>query len=186
MKSVKFVWNIPNALSLLRLMLLPLFAVLYLRDQVYLAGAILLFSGLTDMFDGMIARKCNQITEIGKLLDPIADKVTQIVVLVCLTATSPALLPLFIVCFIKELLQTIGGWILLSRNAVIRSSNWYGKVSTTIFYVAMLLVAVWKDMPRSAMLVIIIVVGVAMLFAFFMYMRVFLKLNAEKTDIPQK
>ncbi len=179
MRTVKFVWNIPNALSLFRLLLLPLFAVLYLCGQLYWAVAILVLSGLSDMFDGLIARKCNQITEIGKLLDPIADKVTQIVVLVCLTATYPALVPLFIVCFIKELLQAIGGWILLSRNAVIRSSNWYGKVSTILFYIAMCLVAVWTDMPRGVMIAVVSVVALAMLFAFFMYMRVFIKFSAK-------
>lgn len=180
MKAIKFVWNIPNALSLLRLLLLPLFAVLYLCDQFYWATGILVFSGLTDLFDGVIARKCNQITEIGKLLDPFADKVTQIVVLVCLTVTYPALMPLFIICFVKELLQAIGGWILLSRNAIVRGSNWYGKISTVLFYVAMCLIAVWEDMPRNVMIIIITIVSLAMLFTFFMYMRVFLKLNAKK------
>ncbi len=185
MKNVKFVWNIPNALSLMRLALIPVFATLYLMDHLYWSLAVLALSGFTDLFDGMIARKCNQITEIGKLLDPVADKLTQVVVLVCLTVRYPSLLPLFIICFVKELLQTIGGWILLSRNAVIRGSKWYGKVSTFTFYIAMLLIAVWKEMPSGVMVGLIVVVAVTMVFAFFMYMRVYLSLRRERSATKQ-
>lgn len=180
MKNLKFVWNIPNILSLVRLALLPVFAVVYLHDQLYWSLAVLALSGLTDLFDGMIARKFNQITEIGKLLDPIADKVTQVTVLVCLTIRNPALIPLLVICFVKELLQAIGGWILLSRNDIVRGSKWFGKVSTFIFYIAMLLIALWETMPQWLFVTLIALVGVTMLFSFFMYMAVYFNLRREK------
>ncbi len=180
MKNLKFVWNIPNVLSLVRLMLLPVFAVVYLNGELYWALAVLALSGLTDLFDGVIARKFNQITEIGKLLDPAADKITQVFVLVCLTIRNTALIPLFIICFVKELLQAIGGWILLSRNKVIRGSQWFGKVSTFTFYVAMLAIALWTTMPRWLLSTLIVLVAVTMLFSFFMYMAVYIKLRREK------
>ena len=180
MKRLQFVWNIPNVLSLVRLALLPVFAVLYLNGHLYWSLFVLALSGLTDLFDGVIARKFNQITEIGKLLDPVADKVTQVMVLVCLTIRNVALLPLFIICFTKELLQAIGGWILLSRDEIIRGSKWFGKVSTFTFYIAMLMIALWDDMPQWMLVALIALVAVTMLFSFFMYLSVYFKLRREK------
>lgn len=180
MKHLKFVWNIPNVLSLVRLMLLPVFAIVYLNGALYWALTVLAVSGLTDLFDGVIARKFNQITEIGKLLDPVADKITQVVVLICLTIRNTALIPLFVICFVKELLQAIGGWILLSRDEIIRGSKWYGKVSTFTFYIAMLAIALWSTMPDWLLTTLIVLVAATMLFSFFMYMAVYIKLRREK------
>lgn len=180
MKRLQFVWNIPNALSLVRLALLPVFAVVYLSGELYWSLFVLALSGLTDLLDGVIARKFNQITEIGKLLDPFADKITQVTVLVCLTIRNVALVPLVIICFFKELLQAIGGWILLSRNEIIHGSQWFGKVSTFTFYIAMLLIALWSDMPRWLFITLIALVAVTMLFSFFMYMSVYFKLRRAK------
>ena len=181
MKHLQFVWNIPNVLSLVRLALLPVFAILYLSGELYWSLLVLALSGLTDLFDGVIARKFNQITEIGKLLDPLADKITQVAVLVCLTIRNVALVPLFIICFTKELLQAIGGWILLSRNEIIRGSKWFGKVSTFTFYIVMLAIALWEEMPHWLMITLIALVAVTMLFSFFMYLSLYFKLRREKT-----
>ena len=180
MRSLKFVWNIPNVLSLVRLALIPIFAFLYLNGELYWALAILFLSGITDVLDGVIARRCHQITEIGKLLDPLADKITQVAVLVCLTIRNTALIPLFVICFTKELLQAIGGWILLYRNEIIRGSKWFGKISTCTFYVVMLIIALWDTMPKQLMWGLITLVAVTMLFSFFMYMALYFRLRREK------
>ncbi len=185
MKRLTFVWNIPNVLSLVRLLLLPVFAVVYLNDEVYWALAVLVLSGLTDLFDGVIARRFNQITEIGKLLDPVADKLTQIVVLVCLTVRHPSLIPIFVICLVKEVLQVIGGWILFSRNEIIRGSKWFGKISTFTFYIAMLMIAFWETMPSWVLTVLIVLVAVTMLFSFVMYLNVYFKLRREKAAMEQ-
>ena len=99
--KVRFEWTIPNALSILRLLLIPVFAVLYLTsgdhpERLYWSVGALLLSGLSDALDGYIARRFNQISESGKLLDPLADKLTQVTVLVCVTVRCPALIPLLI------------------------------------------------------------------------------------------
>ena len=179
MGRLKFVWNIPNALSLVRLALLPVFAVLYLKGYFEWSLLALALSGLTDLFDGMIARKFNQITEIGKLLDPFADKLTQIVVLVCLTIRNPKLTILVAVCFVKELLQVIGGWILFSRKEIIRGAKWFGKVSTFTFYIAMLVIALWPQMPSWLMIALIALVAATMIFSFFMYLSVYFQIRRE-------
>lgn len=180
MKHLEWKWTIPNVLSLVRLALLPVFAVVYLKSEEYpvlfwWALAILLFSGLTDLFDGYIARRFNQITEIGKLLDPVADKLTQVVVLVCLTVRIPRLFPLLVICFIKEALQIIGGWILVSRHEVVQGSKWFGKVTTFTFYGVMLLFVLWPEIPLPLFWALVALVGALMLFALVRYFLLYLK-----------
>ena len=156
--KLKWVWTVPNVLSLLRIALVPVFAVLYLQSHVHpplLYGAIgaLVLSGLTDALDGMIARRCNQVSEIGKLLDPAADKLTQVTVMVCLAIRLPRLWPLVAVGFVKELLQTVGAALLLfKQQAPVQSARWYGKVSTAVFYTAMALFVVFPPLPHTPLL----------------------------------
>ena len=128
--NVQWKWNVPNALSLLRLALVPTFSVLYLLQLDYWAFGALALSGITDFLDGFIARRFNQITDCGKLLDPLADKLTQVMVVVCLTTRFRELLPLTVICFIKELCQAVGGMILLHSGCQVRGSKWFGKVAT--------------------------------------------------------
>lgn len=183
MERLKFVWNIPNVLSLVRLALLPVFVLFYFKQNWVLAGAALLLSGLTDLFDGWIARRFNQITEIGKLLDPIADKLTQIAVLLCVVIDNPVLVPLAIICLVKEILQVIGGWILLSKNATIRPSKWFGKISTFAFYGVMLAVFLWPDMPKTLMFGLVVAVAALMLFSFFKYMQIYFQIRKETAAV---
>ena len=184
--NVEWKWNIPNALSLFRIVLVPVFLVLYLTPSVADEWAFLtlLVSGLTDIFDGLIARKCNQITDCGKLLDPLSDKVTQVAVVVALTTRYTELLPLTILCFIKELCQGIGGVILLKKGAAVRGSKWFGKLSTVVFYICMLILVLCPDHLTTLRWVLVGVAGVSMLMAFLGYLRIFLAIS-RSTSIPQ-
>ena len=134
--NIEWKWNIPNLLSLLRILLVPVFVILYLlssderMDLMYWSFGVLILSGVTDSLDGIIARKCNQITDLGKLLDPVADKLTQVAVVICLATRFSQLIPLVVICFVKELAQSIGGLILLRRGAEVRGASWYGKMCT--------------------------------------------------------
>lgn len=181
MERLKFEWNIPNVLSLVRLALIPVFAWVYLSSEnnLYWAMLVLLISGVTDALDGIIARRFNQITEVGKLLDPVADKLTQLAVLVCLAVRHNGLIPLMIICLAKEALQLIGGVLLLSRYEIIRGSKWFGKVSTFTFYAAMLAIVLWKEMPPEIFWVLVALVTATMLFSFFNYMRLYFLLRQE-------
>ena len=91
-------WNknitIPNLLSVLRILLILPFVYFFMTGNVLLAGLMLALSGLSDLFDGMIARKFNQVTDLGKMLDPVADKLTQGTVAICLAIWEPVLLPI--------------------------------------------------------------------------------------------
>lgn len=177
--NVKWEWTIPNVLSLIRIGLLPVFAVLYLKSDthpalLWWAGAILVLSGLTDLFDGWIARHFNQISEVGKLLDPVADKLTQFTVLVCLATQYMELVWLAVICLLKEVAQGIGGFLLLRRGDTVRGSQWFGKVSTMVFYSSMAAIVLFPDMPGWVLISLVVLVSLTMLMAFLGYLKTFI------------
>ena len=188
MARLKWSWTIPNILSLVRLALLPIFAVLYLKSAedpalMWWSLLVLALSGLTDLFDGYIARRFNQITEIGKLLDPVADKLTQVVVLVCLAVRMPRLIPLLTICIVKELIQVVGAWILVSRHEVVQAAEWFGKVTTFVFYGTMLLFVFWPTMPEWLFWTLTCTVGALMIFSLVRYALLYFKHRRNaKTD----
>ena len=190
MKKLKFEWNIPNLLSLVRLALIPVFSVLYLNSEnntPYLIWslAVLLLSGVTDVLDGYFARRYNQITELGKLLDPIVDKITQLTVLLCLAVRYKQLQVLLAICLVKELLQIIGSILLVSRHNIVKGARWFGKVSTFTFYGAMLIVLVWPSMPETVLWVLVGIVTVTMLFSLYKYTEVYLRSRNEAVNEDQ-
>jgi cardiolipin synthase len=132
----KDIWSIPNLLSLLRLALIPFVLYYYLQGEVTVAGVALIISALTDAADGYIARRFNQITALGKILDPVADKLTQFCVAAGLCFTYKALIPLALVLAIKELLMGLMGLTVLKSGKQPFSARWWGKLATIAFYVA--------------------------------------------------
>lgn len=127
---------IPNILTVSRFVLIP-FIVMSLLSENYILSIILLsISGLTDILDGVIARKCNIISNFGKLIDPLADKATQVSILVTLVFQNIIPLWILVVIFVKELLMISGASFLYGKELVV-SSRWYGKLSTIMIYLAM-------------------------------------------------
>lgn len=140
---MKKIITIPNIISMFRLFLIPFFVVSYflgVNNEKYMQIAIgvILLSGLSDILDGFIARKFNLISDLGKLLDPIADKLTQASVMLSLAIMHPvAIFPMFVVLFIKELLTLFVAVHLLSSGTKPISSKWFGKLSTVIIFITM-------------------------------------------------
>ena len=166
MTQIKWEWTIPNMLSLFRLALIPAVVATYLTDRsIWLPAVLLGLSGLTDLFDGAIARKFNQVSEVGKLLDPIADKLTQIAVIFSLAVKTPSLWWLVAIIGIKEILQGIGGLLLLRSDVKVHAAEWFGKVATVLFYVVMVAIVVFPDMPTTLMYALIALVAAAMIAA---------------------
>ncbi|WP_322174149.1 CDP-alcohol phosphatidyltransferase family protein [Acutalibacter caecimuris] len=128
--------TIPNAMSALRIVVVPFFAVYYLRGQLPAAVGFLLLSGLTDMLDGWVARRFNQVTDLGKMLDPFADKLTQGVVALCVAVRFPAIRPLLALFIFKELFMLCCAAVLLKKHKRPCAAKWYGKVATVMFYVS--------------------------------------------------
>lgn len=182
--NIPWKWNIPNALSLLRIALVPAFLALYLTHNDTWAFGVLLLSGVTDMLDGFIARRFNQITDCGKLLDPLSDKLTQVAVVIALTTRYGELLPLAVLCFIKEACQAVGGVILLRRRCEVRGSKWFGKLSTVVFYACMLALVLFPNMSLTVEWVLIAVVGVCMLLSFLGYLQMFITIH--RSTLPKK
>lgn len=122
--------NIPNLLSICRLILVPCFAVVYLSSMKYsgiIAGLIFVVAALTDVVDGHLARKWKQVTKFGRIIDPLADKLLQVTALACLTlrgVMSPVLLIIFLT---KEALMLAGAMFMVNRLDDVMPSNWYGK-----------------------------------------------------------
>lgn len=138
--------TIPNLLSIFRIILIPVFSVLFLKGDTIptlygVSGIVLAVSGLTDMVDGYIARKFNQESDLGKLLDPIADKLTLAAVVVCvwtrLHQTYAFITPVCAVMLIKELVMMLGGFILMKMGKKMVKAQWWGKVATVGFYLLM-------------------------------------------------
>ena len=127
--------HIPNALTILRFILIPFIIFYIVKDKYIEAFIFLTISGLTDVLDGIIARKFNFITNFGKLIDPLADKTTQISILVALALKD--IIPMWIlaIVFIKEFVMVSGASFLYGKDLVV-SSKWYGKLSTVLFYLA--------------------------------------------------
>lgn len=140
--------TIPNLLSLLRLVMIPLLVWLYVSQQKYEWTAfVLLLSGLTDIVDGQIARRCNMVSDFGKFLDPIADKLTQLAMLACLMTRIPMLkIPLALLVF-KEVISGLMGVFAARKTGVVFSSEWHGKATTVLLYLTITVHLLWINIP---------------------------------------
>lgn len=133
----KAIFTIPNFLSLFRILLIPLIFVSYkVYGNLYFLGSVIVLSGLTDVLDGIIARKFNMISDLGKMLDPFADKLTQGALICCLIDKYPFMLTFICVFVVFEVLKAVLGYIVSKRTGVMRSAKWFGKVTTVYLYVA--------------------------------------------------
>ncbi len=183
--NVSWKWNVPNVLSLLRILLVPVFLVLYLNRLDRWAFGVLILSGATDMLDGFIARRFNQITDCGKLLDPISDKLTQVAVVIALATRYRELLPLAILCFAKETCQGIGSVIMLKRQTPVHGAEWFGKLSTVVFYTAMSVMVLFKLSGLWRWL-LVAAAGICMLVAFVGYLRIFVEVSREGKPVSSE
>ena len=162
----KDLFTIPNLLSLFRLLLIPVYVIIYLHGDHFIAAAILAVSCLTDLIDGKIARHFNMISAIGKILDPLADKATQLALILCLSVEYP-LLWCLIGCFIiKEGFQLIAGSIYLHKGIMLKGALLSGKICTTVLFISLILMVLIPNLPDVIVLIITIVDLVSMLIAF--------------------
>lgn len=128
--------NIPNILTIIRFILIPFIFTSVVNNDYLAALIIFTISAITDVLDGYIARKYNYITDLGKLIDPLADKLTQVSLLLSLSILK--ILPwwIFAIVFIKECVMVISASLLYKRKDVVVYSKWYGKLATVLFYLA--------------------------------------------------
>lgn len=204
--------TVPNLLSVTRIILIPVFAVLFYNDNYIWAVVVLFVSGLSDFFDGKIARRFNQVSALGKILDPVADKLTQITIAVMLffefrRASSTALHAfswVFLYFLFKELVMLIGGAMLLKKGLRPSAAIIYGKIATFAFYGVMIMVMAFGPevgafrgiyaMGETMMMVLVVVAAVLTTVALLSYAPASIKQYKEgivymtpdgKTDAPK-
>ena len=132
------VWTIPNVLTIIRIILIPVFVVLFFKGEKIAALCVFCAASLTDMLDGYLARKLNQITDFGKLFDPLADKLMVLTAMVCQTFWGPLPLVAVIIVALKELVMVLGGVFMLSKDVVVYS-NYFGKAAQVVFIASLIL-----------------------------------------------
>ncbi len=178
----KDLMTIPNAISFTRILLITPFVAFFIKEM-YVAAAITVgISGLSDLFDGMIARKFNQESELGKVLDPLADKLTLIAVGICLIFIEPYVLPLMIIMVAKDVFMIIGGTIVINQGVIPPKASWYGKVSTFMFYISVAMVVLMAILGYKNETLTFTVLGVTagmMIFSLINYAMIFFKIQKQ-------
>lgn len=164
------IFTIPNLLSCFRLLLIPVILWLYCEKEAYgWALAVLILSGLTDIADGKIARKWNLVSDFGKVLDPIADKLTQAVTLWCLLHRFPHLWLMLATLVIKETVTGIMSLLAVRKSGRVDGADWHGKVCTAMLYTVMGLHMLWHEIPTWLSVLLMILCVVVMLFSGLLY-----------------
>lgn len=190
----KDVFTIPNVLSLFRLLLIPIYVVIYLRAtepvDYAIAAGILAVSCLTDLIDGKIARHFNMISTLGKVLDPLADKLTQFTLIICLAVRYPVQNPMLWVLaalmFIKECFQLIAGIIQLRKGKMLTGALLSGKICTTVLFVSLILMVLLPEMDPVLIRVIILADAVFMGISFVHYALTYYRKSPMIQDLPSK
>ncbi len=166
--------NIPNILTMLRFVLIPFILYFFSIDNYILTFVFLTLSGITDVLDGFIARKFNFITDFGKLIDPLADKATQLLTLAALVLKN--IIPLWILglLVLKEFIMIAGASFLYGKELVV-SSKWYGKLATVLIYVAIVCSLVIKQfsLPFKFDTYIYYLAIISTIFSLIMYIKAF-------------
>ena len=170
--------TIPNLLSLFRLVLIPVYVVIYLNatnaNDYFLAAAILAVSCLTDLIDGKIARHFNMISTVGKILDPLADKATQFTLIVCLAMRHNIIRYMVVLFFVKELFQLIAGLLTIRKGKMLRGALITGKVCTTILFISLIIMVLMPDLPEKTITIITLVDIAFLLISFGDYLATYL------------
>lgn len=173
--------SVPNCMGYFRILLIPVFCVVYLRadtpGEKYLAAAILLISTVTDFLDGKIARHFHMITEFGKFLDPVVDKLTHAAVALCLAFHYPLMRWLIFLMVIKEgFMAVMGAWN-LKHGQKLNGAKWFGKVCTATLFLLLLVLVVFPWIPRKTADFFILAEMVIMFLTLILYIPEFQKLH---------
>ena len=166
----KRIFTIPNLLSVFRLVLIPIFVWTYCVREAYLVTAgILLLSGMTDIADGFIARRFHMVSDLGKALDPIADKLTQAAMLFCLVIRFPLMWFPLIALGMKEISGGILSLLTIRRTGIVMGADWHGKAASMFLFIMMLIHLLWFDIPKTVSVGMISVCSAMLLLSWVLY-----------------
>lgn len=173
------IFTVPNILVFLRAALVPVFVIFYIKEMYVSAFVVMAIAFFTDFLDGFIARKFNCITDLGKTIDPIADKLYQFAVAVCLVANYPTMLSMAVILFVKEVSMGVMGLVMLGKGGKVFGAKWYGKLSTVTIYVSMLflfLAPVFSyEVSKGVADVLVLICDAVLVFSAVMYTRLYVE-----------
>lgn len=177
-------FSIPNIMGYFRIILAALYLVLFYNSMhggtYWFVIGIIVLSGLTDFFDGKIARKFDMITDWGKMLDPIADKITIGVIIVSLALKYRIVIVMILLYILKEGYMAVAGLFLMNRGHKIEGAMWYGKFCTFGTYIILIVLLLFPDMPKTFVDVLVIINMGIMVFTLGNYMMYYGKILNKK------
>lgn len=164
--------TIPNVLSMMRICMIPLFVWLYIEKADYQAATVvLLLSGITDVLDGYIARRFNMSSDFGKAIDPVADKLTQFTMLICLMSRFSFMWIPICLLFVKELFLGITSLLAIKKTGEVHGAKWHGKVATCLIYAMIFTHVIWYDIPYEVSMILLVASVSMMLVSCFYYAK---------------
>lgn len=172
--------NIPNIISCVRILLVPLFVHFYISGSVGGAAAVLIACGLSDVLDGMIARKFNMVTDLGKILDPVADKLIQAAMMLCLALKLPQLWLLLGLHVARELILAVMGFYVMRTTGLVCSARWYGKLCTAFIYASMLMLLAVPGLPERLVTMLVFVCAALIVMCLFMYFSAYMRMIRQR------
>lgn len=176
-------FSIPNIMGYFRILLVGVYMILFYRTldgaPYWPVIATIVLSGLTDFFDGKVARHFNMITEWGKMLDPIADKITIGAIILSLTFKYPIVTVMVALYVVKEGFMAVAGVISIRKGHKIEGAMWYGKVCTFGTYLILIALLLIPDMPMVFVNALIMMNMAIMLFTFVSYIVYYAKVFRE-------
>lgn len=172
--------TIPNILSILRIFLIFPFIAAMNKGNYVSAGSILVISGLSDLLDGFIARNFNQKTKLGQMLDPAADKITLISVMICVGIKFSDIIPFIAILILKEICMIVASIVLIKRCISPPAAKWYGKLGTVAFYISITIIvslkAIWNIENIFLNITLMEITALLMLYALVKYFRIFVNM----------
>lgn len=178
--------TVPNLLSILRIVMIPVYVSVYLHagtDREYLlAGSILAFSCMTDMADGIIARKYDSSTQVGQILDPLADKLTQLALILSLSVRYTVLYPVLWLFLIKEVFQCSTLLFFAKKGKVLPGALMAGKLCTTVLFISLICLVLFPRVPQHAVFVLTWIDSAFLLNSFIAYFAAYFGRNSSLTD----
>ena len=185
----KEVITVPNLLSLFRLLLIPLYITIYLNAkqprEYFLAASILAVSCLTDMIDGQIARRLDMVSNVGKLLDPLADKLTQLTLTICLSVKYPMLRGVLLLLVIKEVFQASVAFMMFRRGKMLPGAIFAGKVCTVVLFVSLIMLVLLPDLGLRTVKAVAFIDTGFLSYAFISYAFAFFGRNTKLQDFHE-
>ena len=168
-------WTIPNLLSVFRILLIPVMVALYWKGRTLAAVIVFGVSAASDIADGQIARRFNMVTDLGKMLDPLADKLTQGAAAICVGRIHPQAFLLFGFMAVKELTQAAIGARVIRETGHVFSAKWFGKLCTVVTTASLMAMFAFPRMPEKAVNILLILCSGMMLVSLALYVKHFLE-----------